>query len=152
MCIDCRLGPWWVVTHTVDSPGQPVNLMPRLTGTTLVIGNTACTSSGATCPPPIPGLWSETRAAENSESKGNETVPASRFTSSEILNLDGDAWYYGQSLTLRSDEGDDDPLVINDQAVAVSFNLTAGFPGGASYTLDTGFVRSQCVKIFMQVI
>jgi len=130
-----------------------MSLLPSLANNTLIINSSACVSQSANCPLPTPGLWSQSGAdvvADNTKTVSAAHAPSvwdANYTA--LLRMNGSGQFFSERMTLHptSNSASDflDYLVM---AISTSYAVT--FPGGAGYTLDTGFVSPNesivCVK------
>lgn len=137
-------GPWWALSQAVDFPDQFMSLLPSLSNNTLIINASACSSQTAACPLPTPSLFSWSGA--DAVSGDNRTL-SPEHTPSEwdvnqaaLLNMTGSGQYFSQRMTLHPDGDTSLSDILGYLVMAVSNSYTAMFPGGAQYTLDSGFV------------
>ena len=123
----------------VDWPIQNMTLFPSLSTTSLLVNESACSDQTAACPLPIPALW-DSSTHENFFWMNSDTWEASTWDASvsEPLRLQGEGEYIHQTFRMYTDKKQTVQSVY-DQAAAVSNDFTINYPGGAKYTLNTGF-------------
>lgn len=111
----------------------------------IVINASACSTQGSSCPPPAEDLWmpfSEAWTSSNGPDQVGMEVGgvAWGIVMSTLLGLEGSGQYFTDRMTIWRG-GDSSQLnYLDHQAMVVSNNYSVSYPGGASYTLDTGFV------------
>lgn len=118
----------------------------------MVVSASACADAWeeVPCPSPQQPLWQATEAYRGSGLESGllhseEWDPSM----SHFGGMFGDAVFMPQTLTLydydygEGGDGVSGPFVVRapEHAVTRSENLTMNYPGGAGYTLNTGFVR-----------
>ena len=106
--------------------------------TTTFISASACQSQDSQCPLPLPGMWTQSGAQETLSYGDGQEYNASAFTNGNLLNLTGDANHMLDRVTLDGNNGAE--YLIDYHGVIRADNVSAVFPGGSYYTLDTGFV------------
>lgn len=132
------LGPWWTIRLGIDFPDESMSLLPSLANNTLLINSSACSSQSANydCPLPVSTLFTWTGAdgvANDSQTLSSEHAASEWDTKlAALLNMSGSGQTFAQVLDFSPD--------VNNLAVEISNSYDASFPGGASYTLDIGFV------------
>lgn len=57
-----------------------------------------------------------------------------------LLNISGSGQYIVDRMTLHDGGDPDEPAFLDLHGMMLSDSYAAAFPGGASYTLDSGFV------------
>lgn len=120
-----------------------MSLLPSLSNNALIINSSACSSTSAACPLPLPTLFAWTGA--DAVSGDNLTISAEHAASewdinyAALLNMSGSGQFLSQRMTLHPD-GNTAVADFLGVVVGLSNGYAATFPGGASYTLDSGFV------------
>jgi hypothetical protein len=125
-------------------------LLPSIANVTLIVNSSTCANQSSKCAltkTGVPPLWYETTADE--EANDNKTVgpnlPPTDWDSryAALLNMTGDGQFFSERLTLYDDgnykyDGTGDQL--NYHVMSMSNSYSAQFPGGAGYTISSGFV------------
>lgn len=133
-------GPWNALFVPVDTPRQNLTLLPSLSTTGVFIKQAACTYQDAACPLPEPTMWTMSSAHETYEWMDGSFWNASTWDNTlDPLRLGGEGKYIHDLITMESEDMGSTLTLIND-AVALTSNFTVNFPGGAYYTMDTGFL------------
>ena len=132
------------MTAAIGSQAQNVSLLPGFSATTLVVDSLACSSPDARCPKSSNGSFQTFDAEQASSDFGGrgQDIQADEWGAQQanILNLDGFGHYYAESMVLQSRNAQNVSLVSEEHAIVVSDNYTVQYPGGAFYTMSTGFV------------
>lgn len=125
-------------------PGQFLALFPSLANNTLIVNQSACASQSANCPRPQPNLfqWSDADEASGTNRTMSEDLTASEFDPwyASLLNMSGNGQWFSETMNLHPADDNSVSDVIDYLVMGVSNTYSAGFPNGAEYTLDTGFV------------
>ncbi|KAK5128957.1 hypothetical protein LTR85_000290 [Meristemomyces frigidus] len=120
-----------------------MSLLPSLSNNTLIINSSACSSQSATCPLPIPTLfqWSgaDTVSGDNKTISPEHTPSEWDATQAALLNMSGSGQFFSERMVLHPDGNVDESDILSYLVMAISNSYAATFPGGASYTLDSGF-------------
>lgn len=127
-----------------------MTLLPSLSNNSLLIDSTACLSQSAICPNPQPDeffTWTDSEI-ENNKTPSPELLPDGWDEwYASLLNMSGTGQFFSERMNLHP-EGD--TSVVNEMdylVMGLSNSYSAGFAGGAEYTLDTGFVSCyRCLK------
>ncbi|KAH9828878.1 putative peptidase A1 family protein [Teratosphaeria destructans] len=142
-------GPWWYIPTSVDYPDEYMYLLPSLSNTSLIVNSTVCSSQTAKCPltnTGVPPQWHETAA--DIVSNDNQTVGPDHDSAywdarySEILNMTAQGQFLSNRLTLYENgqyKYDGSGQWLSTHAFQMSNGYTVNYPGGASYTIDSGF-------------
>ncbi|KAI7447922.1 hypothetical protein KC336_g860 [Hortaea werneckii] len=135
-------GPWWTIVQAVNFPDQFMTLLPSLSNNSLLINSTACLSQSAICPTPQPDqffTWTDYEI-ENNKTPSEELHPDEWDEwYASLLNMSGTGQFFSERMNLHP-EGD--VSIVNEMnylVMGISNSYSAGFAGGAEYTLDTGF-------------
>ncbi|KAK5129974.1 hypothetical protein LTR08_002567 [Meristemomyces frigidus] len=137
-------GPWWYIPQAIEYPDNIVALIPSLTRTSLIINSSTCSAQTADCPVPIGNSWAATGAFAVSGGPGTVSIDvdardwAPDLTA--LMGMQGSGQYIDERMTLYSEDDPDQGDYLDGHAFMLSNGFAATFPGGASYTLDTGFV------------
>ena len=119
-------------------------MLPGITQLSLIVSSAACSSSEATCPLPIRKLWDQSGAfvVSDGPDKVSKAVDGSRWDAwtAELLGLAGKGKFWTDRLSLRESDDASYEALLDYQGMMLSEDYTATFPGGAKYTLDTGYV------------
>ncbi|GAB1742070.1 hypothetical protein NU219Hw_g7459t1 [Hortaea werneckii] len=135
-------GPWWTIVQAVNYPDQSMTLLPSLSNNSLLINSTACLSQSAICPNPQPDqffTWTDSEIEHNKTPSPELQPDEWDEWYASLLNMSGTGQFFSERMNLHP-EGE--PSVINEMdylVMGISNSYSAGFAGGAEYTLDTGF-------------
>ena len=128
----------------MNYPDQIVNMIPALSPMSILVNNSACSGQTANCPLPIPTLWSVSGAFEVAD--GPETastdIAFEEFAEdmATLLRIQGSGQYIVNRITLHNGGDATQPAFLDFHGMMLSNSYAVAYPGGASYTLDTGFV------------
>lgn len=135
-------GPWWFIPQSVDA--YVVNLLPSVAHTSLAVNSSACSSQTANCPLPMGTLWAPSGgfAVTDGEGTASNRIDPGAWApdATALLGLSGSGQYITDRLTLYFEGNLNQPAFLDMHGMMLSDSYEATFPGGASYTLDTGFV------------
>ena len=139
-------GPWWYILQAVDWPSKPMKMIPTQAEISMIVNKSACDSHD-NCPS-SDDLWeptSDTWRHNNGSEKASADVGASAAgpEASELLGLEGSGQYIMNRMTIyrgANATGDTRINNLDKSAIILSNNYSITYPGGASYTLSTGFV------------
>ncbi|GAB1736120.1 hypothetical protein NU219Hw_g6170t1 [Hortaea werneckii] len=139
-------GPWWYILQAVDWPSAPMKMIPTQAEISMIVNKSACDSHD-NCPS-SDNLWeptSDTWRHNKGSEKASADVDASAAgpEASELLGLEGSGQYIMNRMTLyRGADANSDTRINNldKSAIILSNNYSITYPGGASYTLSTGFL------------
>lgn len=146
----CLMTARWYIPQAIDYPDQVMNLLPGLAQLSLIISDNACASETAACPLPLPNLWGKSGAWE--VSNGLQTISSSVSPSewdtwkTALLRLQGSGKFFWDRMTLHENGVDTATAFLDQQGMMLSDSFKATFPGGAAYTLDTGYVSTRCFR------
>ncbi|KAI6906279.1 hypothetical protein KC334_g5660 [Hortaea werneckii] len=149
-------GPWWYILQAVDWPSKPMKMIPTQAEISMIVNKSACDSHD-NCPS-SDGLWeptSDTWRHNNGSEKASADVGASAAgpEASELLGLEGSGQYIMNRMTIyrgANATGDTRINNLDKSAIILSNNYSITYPGGASYTLSTGFSRCLSEPIVTQ--
>ncbi|RMY78479.1 hypothetical protein D0864_09272 [Hortaea werneckii] len=138
-------GPWWYILQAVDWPSDPMKMIPTQAEISMIVNKSACDSHD-NCPS-SDNLWeptSNTWRRNNGSEKASADVDASAAgpEASELLGLEGSGQYISNRMTIyrgADAKGDSRINFLDKSAIISSNNYNITYPGGASYTLSTGF-------------
>ncbi|KAI7093795.1 hypothetical protein KC365_g14087 [Hortaea werneckii] len=138
-------GPWWYILQAVDWPSKPMKMIPTQAEISMIVNKSACDSHD-NCPS-SDDLWeptSDTWRHNNGSEKASADVGASAAgpEASELLGLEGSGQYIMNRMTIyrgANATGDTRINNLDKSAIILSNNYSITYPGGASYTLSTGF-------------
>lgn len=139
-------GPWWYILQAVDWPSKPMKMIPTQAEMSMIVNKNACDSHD-NCPS-SDDLW-EPKSKSWQYNKGSEKASADVDASaagpviSQLLGLEGSGQYIMNRMTIyRGGDAKSDTRVniLDESAILLSNNYSITYPGGASYTLSTGFV------------
>ena len=110
----------------------------------MAVSKHACASTDSACPLPIPTLWQESGAWDVSGGPQtiSKTVTPTAFDEwlAALLRLKGTGKYFQERITLYMNGDSSSDAFLDYQGMMESLSYAATFPGGAKYTLDTGFL------------
>lgn len=119
-------------------------MLPGLTQTSLAVSEDACSDQSAACPLPIPTLWQQSGAfvVSGGTKTISKAVDSSKWDAwmSALLRLKGSGKFFAERITLHENGMEDDPAFLDNHGMMLSESYKATFPGGAGYTLDSGFL------------
>jgi len=134
-----------------------MSLLPSLSNNTLIVNASACSIQSANCPLPVPNLfsweWADELAVDNRTLSPELTASEWDMWQAALLNMSGSGQFFSQSMNLHPDGDILNNNIMDYLVMAISNGYSAGFPGGAEYTLDTGFVSLGCtamVRLWLQ--
>ncbi|RMX93476.1 hypothetical protein D0868_12835 [Hortaea werneckii] len=139
-------GPWWYILQAVDWPSKPMKMIPTQAEMSMIVNKNACDSHD-NCPS-SDDLW-EPKSKSWQYNKGSEKASADVDASaagpvvSQLLGLEGSGQYIMNRMTIyRGGDAKSDTRVniLDESAILLSNNYSITYPGGASYTLSTGFL------------
>ncbi|KAI7510629.1 hypothetical protein KC347_g4164 [Hortaea werneckii] len=138
-------GPWWYILQAIDWRSQPMKMIPTQAEISMIVNKNACDSND-NCPS-SDDLWepgSKSWRYNNGSEKASADVGASAAgpEASELLGLEGSGQYIMNRMTIyRGADANGNKSVNNldKSAIILSNNYSITYPGGASYTLSTGF-------------
>ena len=141
----------WYLTQPVGYPGQYVNMLPSRSRRSLVVDSGACSTSSAKCPDPIPILWSPggSFTSENLSQYMSSELPGDQWDSwnAALLRMEGSGQYMEEPMTLHMYGEYNKPWFLRNHTMMLSNNYTVNFPGGAFYTVNSGFVRRSSAEL-----
>ena len=145
-------GPWWFIPQAVNYPDQIVNMIPALCPISVAVNSSACSGQTANCPLPIPTLWSVSGAFElaNGPQTASTDVAFDEFAQdmATLLRIQGSGQYIVNRMTLHNGGDANQPAFLDFHGMMLSNSYEVVYPGGASYTLDSGFVSAVYVSIY----
>ncbi|RMY70629.1 hypothetical protein D0863_05660 [Hortaea werneckii] len=138
-------GPWWYILQGVDWPPKPMKMIPTQAEISMIVNKSACDLHD-NCPA-SDDLWEPTSDSwriNNGSEKASADVGASAAgpEASELLGLEGSGQYIMNRMTIYRGADANGKTQVNNldkSAIILSNNYSITYPGGASYTLSTGF-------------
>ena len=123
---------------------QYLPMLPSISQTSLSVNQSACQTQQASCPLPLPNMWTTSGAYQ--VSNGPETqsnlIDAAAWDQdyAALLGMSGFGRQYKDRMTLHHNPNDNDPVFLDRHAMSISSNYTAVYSDSADYTMDAGFV------------
>lgn len=120
-------------------------MLPSLAQISLTVNESACQSQQASCPLPLPNMWTISGAYQ--VDKGPETqsnlIDAATWDQdyAALLDMSGSGRHFKDRMTLHRNSDFADPVFLG-HAMSISANYTVGYSDNAEYTVNAGFVST----------
>lgn len=132
-----------IVQLTDISRDQYLPMLPSIAQTSLTVNEGACRSQQASCPLPLPNMWTISGAYQ--VDKGPDTQSNLVDTASwdqdyaALLDMSGSGRHFKDRMTLHRNGDYADPVFLG-HAMSISANYTVEYSDNAEYTVNAGFV------------
>lgn len=121
-------------------------MLPSIAQTSLAVNDSACRSQQASCPLPLPNMWTTTGAYQvtNGPSTQSNLIDAATWDQdyASLLDMKGSGRHYLDRMTLHRNSDDADPVFLDGHAMGISANYTVIYSADTEYTIDAGFVST----------
>ena len=124
---------------------QYLPMLPSIAQTSLTVNESACRSQQASCPLPLPNMWTISGAYQ--VDKGPDTqsnlVNAASWDQdyAALLDMSGSGRHFRDRMTLHRNGDFADPVFLG-HAMSISANYTVEYSDNAEYTVNAGFVST----------
>jgi len=121
-------------------------MLPSISQTSLSVNESACRSQQASCPLPLPNMWTTSGAYQvtNGTDTQSDLIDAATWDQdyAALLDMSGSGRHYKDRMTLHRNSDDADPVFLDRHAMSISSNYTVIYSDSADYTIDVGFVST----------